>query len=323
MTKLGRLEKIGLRDIWKTEDQDFTPWLATEDNMTVLSEALLMDLEVEAQEQSVGPFRADILCKDINDNSWVLIENQLERTDHTHLGQLLTYAAGLDAVTIVWIAARFTDEHRAALDWLNDYTNEKIRFFGLEVELWRIGKSLAAPKFNIVSKPNEWTRSISRASSRIESEVVIEFKKMQVNFWAEFVDHIKGHKIIRPRKPSAQNWYNVSIGRSGMHLCTTINTRSEQMTAEVYLHDEDAKNFFFLLHEMKTDFEDKLGFPMIWSQQDGRKVCRIYRVFKNADIFDRSKWPEYHTWQADNLKKIYEVFQPYLIKLNPNDRQPN
>jgi len=178
MSNLGRLEKVELRDIWKTEDRDFTPWLAQEDNMVVLSETLAMDLEVEAQERNVGPFRADILCKDTFDSSWVLIENQLERTDHTHLGQLLTYAAGLEAVTIVWIAAKVTDEHRAALDWLNDHTDEKIRFFGLEVELWKIGQSLAAPKFNIVSKPNEWTRSISRASSRIESEAVTAFKQM-------------------------------------------------------------------------------------------------------------------------------------------------
>ena len=319
MTNLGRLEKVELRDIWKTEDRDFTPWLATEENMSVLSDALLMDLEVEAQEQQVGPFRADILCKDTYDGSWVLIENQLERTDHTHLGQLLTYAAGLTAVTIVWIAAKFTDEHRAALDWLNDHTDDKIRFFGLEVELWRIEKSLAAPKFNIVSKPNEWTRSISRASSRIESDVVVEFKKMQVDYWTAFVDSIEGHKIIRPRKPSPQNWYNVSVGRSAMHLCTTINTRTESITADVYLPSEDAKAFFFLLFEMKDEFEAKLGFPMTWSQQDGRKVCRIYTTLENTDIYDRSKWEQYHKWQAETLSKIYDVFQPHLIKLNADD----
>tara|TARA_R110001599_G_scaffold294201_1_gene498180 strand:- start:6655 stop:6963 length:309 start_codon:yes stop_codon:yes gene_type:complete len=97
MTNLGRLTKIDLRDIWKTEAQDFTAWLAQEDNMAILSETLGQDLEVEAQERNIGPFRADILCKDLDDNSWVLVENQLERTDHTHLGQLLTYASGLCA----------------------------------------------------------------------------------------------------------------------------------------------------------------------------------------------------------------------------------
>jgi hypothetical protein len=156
--KLGRLEKVGLRDVWKTEAQHFTPWLAKEENLALLGDTIGLDLECEAVEKDVGPFRADILCKDTANDSWVLIENQVERTDHTHLGQLLTYAAGLKTVTIVWIAQRFTDEHRAALDWLNEVTGDEINFFGLEVELWRIGESSIAPKFNIVSKANEWTK---------------------------------------------------------------------------------------------------------------------------------------------------------------------
>lgn len=161
---LGRLERVDLRKEWKTEAQDFTPWLAQEVNLAVLSGALNMGLETVGQEESVGPFRADILCRNTLDDSWVLIENQLERTDHTHLGQLLTYAAGLKTVTIVWVAATFTDEHRAALDWLNEITDERFRFFGLEVELWRIGDSPAAPKFNIVAKPNEWVRAVSQTT---------------------------------------------------------------------------------------------------------------------------------------------------------------
>jgi len=124
---LGRLSRVDLRDIWTSEASDFTPWLARPENIAVLSEALDIDLEVEAQERPVGPFRADILCKDTGTDQWVLIENQLERTDHTHLGQLLTYASGLDAVTIVWIAANFTEEHRSTLDWLNKITNEGFR----------------------------------------------------------------------------------------------------------------------------------------------------------------------------------------------------
>ena len=149
MQKLGRLERVKLREAWSTEAQDFTPWLAREENLAILSETLEVELQPEAQEKSVGPFRADILCRNADDGgTWVLIENQLERTDHLHLGQLLTYAAGLNAVTICWIAASFTDEHRAALDWLNEITDERFHFFGLEVELWRIGDSEPAPKFN-------------------------------------------------------------------------------------------------------------------------------------------------------------------------------
>src|SRR4051812_43362290 len=145
---LSHLKQIDLKDVWSHEASSFTPWLALEQNIALLGDTLGLELEVEAQEKAVGPFRADILCKDLQTNTWVLIENQLERTDHTHLGQVLTYASGLGAVTIVWIAARFTEEHRATLDWLNKITDRSFRFFGIEVELWRIGDSSPAPKFN-------------------------------------------------------------------------------------------------------------------------------------------------------------------------------
>ena len=126
---LGRLQQIrDLKKYWEKEATDFTPWLAQEENLALLGDTIGIDLELEAQEKNVGPFRADILCKDTGNGQWVLIENQLEKTDHTHLGQLLTYAAGLNAVTIVWISARFTDEHRAAIDWLNEISNENNRF---------------------------------------------------------------------------------------------------------------------------------------------------------------------------------------------------
>src|SRR3954454_2225369 len=180
---LGRLEKVELRNIWLSEASDFTPWLARAENIVILSETLGIDLELEAQERAVGPFRADILCKDIGTDRWVLIENRLEKTDHTHLGQLLTYASGLEAVTIVWIAARFTEEHRSTLDWLNKITDDSFRFFGLEVELWRIGDSPAAPKFNIVSKPNDWSHSVAQAVKAIDEGELSETRVLQRNYW--------------------------------------------------------------------------------------------------------------------------------------------
>ena len=135
---LGRLEKVELREIWEREDTHFTPWLAREENIELLGSSIDMDLVVEAEEKDVGPFRADILCKDIATNNWVLIENQLEKTDHQHLGQLLTYATGLDAVTIIWVASDFTEEHRATLDWLNKITDTQYNFFGIKVELFKL-----------------------------------------------------------------------------------------------------------------------------------------------------------------------------------------
>ena len=142
---LGRLEPVELRDIWTSESAEFTPWLARPENLSVLGETLGIDLELEAQERSVGPFRADILCKDIATDSWVLVENQLERTDHSHLGQLLTYASGLEAVTIVWVAAQFTDEHRSTLDWLNRITDARFRFSALRSSCGGSGFAASAP----------------------------------------------------------------------------------------------------------------------------------------------------------------------------------
>ena len=154
---LGRLERVDLRKIWPDEAQDFTPWLAKKENLALLDETLGLELELEETEQSVGAFSADIVCRDAASESLVLIENQIEPTNHTHLGQTLTYAAGLDAVTIIWIASKFRDEHRAMLDWLNEKTEAQLSFFALEIELWRIGNSAPAPKFNIVARPNDWT----------------------------------------------------------------------------------------------------------------------------------------------------------------------
>jgi len=162
MNNLGILTKADLREVWESESADFTPWLASKENIGILGKIIAMELEVEAQEKNIGIFRADILCRDTASGNWVLIENQLKRTDHDHLGQLLTYAAGLQAVTIVWIAATFTDEHRAALDWLNEITDEQFQFFGLEIELWKINNSPVAPNFNIVSKTNNWSRLITK-----------------------------------------------------------------------------------------------------------------------------------------------------------------
>lgn len=168
--KLAILQQIeDLRQVWESETQDFTPWLSQPNNLELLGKVLNLDLEFQQREADVGPFQADLLCKEVNSNRLVLIENQLEPTDHTHLGQILTYAAGLQAFTVVWIAKKFTEEHRATLDWLNSITdNSKVNFFGLEIELWKIGTSAPAPKFNVVVEPNNWRAQVSEGASSIE-----------------------------------------------------------------------------------------------------------------------------------------------------------
>ena len=179
---LGKLEKVQIRSVWKKEDAHFTPWLGSEENIALLSETIGVELEVTSIEQRVGIFRADIICKDVDNDKIVLIENQFEYTDHKHLGQLLTYASGTQAVTMIWIAEHFTEEHRSVLDWLNRITDESTDFFGIEVELYRIGNSEPAPKFNIVSKPNEWSRNLRRAARNVE---MTETREIQLEYWQE------------------------------------------------------------------------------------------------------------------------------------------
>lgn len=318
--QLGILERVEIRDIWLSEPTDFTPWLASAGNLVQLGQAIGMELELEAQEKNVGPFRADILCKDTATDNWVLIENQLEKTDHTHLGQLLTYAAGLKAVTIVWVAAQFTEEHRATLDWLNTITDEGFQFFGLEVELWRIGNSPAAPKFNIVSKPNDWSRSVSQAARRIEIESLSDTRANQLQYWTEFAEFLKTEKSpIRPQKPYPQHWMNFSIGRTGFLLGALLHKPEKRIGVELYLGDENAKAYFALLRQQQQAIETELGFLLQWMELPDRKACRLLYHLENVDPFDQQRWPEYRQWMKERLERLNTVFRPRVRALNAGD----
>lgn len=199
---LGRLHPVALREVWPDEAYQFTPWLAFPENLTVLGETLGMQLNAERTEAAVGGFSADILARNAVDNSVVVIENQLEQTDHTHLGQIMTYLAGLDAKTVIWIAKRIRDEHRAAIEWLNTNTSEAFRFFAVEVELWRIGDSSPAPRFNIVVKPNDWVKleRAQQAQSSADSLALLAF-------WTGLKDWMQSHNspVQIDRPPRATN----------------------------------------------------------------------------------------------------------------------
>lgn len=322
---LGRLVKVELRDIWLSESTDFTPWLAREENLAVLGEALALDLELEAQEKSVGPFRADILCKDVGSNDWVLVENQLERTDHSHLGQLLTYASGLDAVTIVWIAARFTEEHRSTLDWLNRITDESFRFFGLEVELWRIEDSPAAPKFNIVSKPNDWTKSVHQAARAIDESQVSDLRVMQRDYWAAL--HAELDRQAGPvpgnRKPQFQSWMNYPVGRSGFGAAAVMVRPRREVRTELYISNESAKAYFSLLEDQKAAIEQEIGYALDWEALPDKRDCRIAIRLAETDAEDRSDWPRQHRWIAERLNDFHRVFSRRVRLLEADKWSPS
>jgi hypothetical protein len=312
---LGRLEKVALREAWLSEANHFTPWLAQGENLELLGEAIGIELECEAQEKNVGPFRADILCKDTATEHWVLIENQLERTDHNHLGQLLTYAAGLEAVTIVWIAERFTDEHRAALDWLNQHTDEGINFFGLEVELWRIGSSPLAPKFNVVCKPNEWTRSIAESAKQLETGPVTGSKLLQLQFWTQLREHMEdSQSSVKATKPLPQHWMNFAIGRAGFKLMATFSTAKHSVAAFLVMKDA-SKTYYQQLLAEKSQIEAEAGSPLEWEELPGKIESRIAWRRTDINVDDQTTWPAWHTWLQQRLEIFQRVFAPRVKKL--------
>jgi hypothetical protein len=321
-TQLAKMSQIDLRDIWESEAGHFTPWLAKEENICLLGEALQLELEVEASEKDVGPFRADILCRDINSDRAVLIENQLETTDHVHLGQILTYAAGLKALTVIWIAKRFTEEHRATLDWLNAITDDTIHFFGVEMELWRIGDSSPAPRFNIVAKPNDWSSRVSKAASKVQFEDLSDTKKLQWEYWTALSDWLSNEsELIRPQKALPQHWTNFAIGRSGMHLAATVNSRTKTIAVQLYMHTSEAKSQFKQLLSRKKEIEKQLGFDLEWLELPEKIASVIVYELEGADFNQKNDWKRQHAWLKSTLEKFHTVFKPIVRSLGDSDQE--
>jgi uncharacterized protein DUF4268 len=315
MSDLGRLKRVDLRKIWPTEAQHFTRWLASEDNLALLGDTLGIDLEPEAVEQNVGPFRADILCKDTLSDRWVLIENQLERTDHTHLGQLITYAAGLDAVTIVWIAARIRDEHRAACDWLNDITASDVRFFALEVELWRIGDSPAAPKFNVVSKPNDWSREAEKGAQARSVAGLTPLKEQYLAYWTDFrelAEHSEAGMRFSP--PTASQYIVIGLGHNS-HVYCAISSQNRSTRVGINFSDERGAEFYHFCKQRRDEIEAALGFALEWDDKPDRQRSIAEISKRDQDPTDESDWPRQHKWLVDHASRLHTVFKPYIARL--------
>ena len=324
MTALGRLEKADLHEAWAHEALDFTPWLAQPDNISLLAETLGYGpdgLEVEAVERRVGPFRADILARVSGGDEFVLIENQLERTDHGHLGQLITYAAGLHAATIIWIARAVTDEHRAALDWLNEITAAKFRFFAVEVELWRIGDSPLAPKFNLVSKPNDWSRSVAAAANDTSGERT-EHQQRMFDFWTAFAASLPANGLLPRKAPTTSSWTEYPIGRTNFRLGAVVNARTGYIRAEFYIDHATpgvAKRWFAMLSEGREQAEASFGGPLDWQELPSSRACRVCCDKPIADFSDKSAWPAHHAWLADALRRLHATFSGPVRMLPASD----
>lgn len=311
---LSKLERVPLREAWKHEANDFTPWLAETDNLNALADALgVSELVLVASEHWVGDFKLDILCTDGDEQ--VIIENQLEKTNHSHLGQLIAYAAGVGAKKVIWVAESFRPEHASALQFLNDNTTDDLNFFAVEVELWRIGDSPLAPKFEVVVKPNEWVKS-GREQARAAS-VTTPTKLLQQKFWMALVDKLAvSAPQIRPQKPRPQHWLNNSIGRSGFGLNITANTRDERLGVELWISGADAKRHFNNLASQKQIIEQQLGFELDWQALPDSQASRIATWYPDASIEDESRWHEYLDWLTQRLVIMDKVLRP-IVKALP------
>lgn len=322
--KISTLESVDVRSVWPDESRDFTPWLAEPENLTRLGEALGLTLEPRGTEQAVGSFSADILCRRLDggsdDESWVVIENQYGRTNHDHLGKLLTYTAGLNARTVVWIAEEFRDEHRAALDLLNASTTREYAYFGIEIELLKIDDSRPAPRFNIVAQPNDWTKTVQAGTGA--SDELSETQEMQLAFWTSFREFMESEDSVACTQPAPGAYMRHYVGISGIWILSVFSTfNSEQqnfavgeLRVDLEFGSESAQALFDQLSSQKDQIEVEADQEYAW-EAPTRGIKRRVSVRRDASVQDRINWPEYQSWLKTEVERMYRVVVPKARQL--------
>lgn len=309
---LGTLKSIDLRAVWGHEALDFTRWLAREENISVLADELDIDIENLKPEESAGRYSVDILAEEVNSRRKVIIENQLETTDHKHLGQLLTYASAHDASIIIWIVKDYTEEHKQAIDWFNRHMPEQISFFLVQLELWQIGNSDPAPKFSIISQPNNWAKTIKNATTQ-EKGNPSELKLLQQRFYEAFKEYV--NKLpVKPilnlgRTPRPQHWYDISFGTSKANISLTFNSRQGQIGCELYIKKDEAIYRKICTDEVKI--KTALGDDIIFMDLPDSAAFRIVKYY-SCDPLDETKWHSYFEWLKEQAEKFQRTFKQYF-----------
>lgn len=299
---LGKIVKMDLRTAWKNEEYDFSAWLAEQDNLAMLSEEIGIEIRLVKTEAEVGKFSLDILAEEEATGRKIIIENQLETTNHDHLGKIITYAAGYDADIVIWIFKEIREEHRQAIDWLNENTGENIAFFAVKLELWQIDNSAPAPKFQVISSPNEWAKVLKQSGNKNE---LTDTKLKQFEFWTKLKNYSQEKKLpIKFQSPRYQHWYNISVGISGTHIALTINTREQFLGCEIYINND--KELFDFLLEHKDQIEKEVG-VLDWQREAG-KACRIAQKSAGFDLENEAKFPEYFDWLTAKIIAFNKAF---------------
>lgn len=298
---LGKIRRVtDLRSIWPHEALDFTKWLCEEDNLAILSEEIGIDIELQERESGVGKFNVDIYAKESNTDRKIIIENQLEDSNHDHLGKIITYASGKDAEVIIWIVKKARDEHRQAIEWLNQHTDNKIVFFLLEIQLWQIDDSISAPKFCIIESPNEW------AKTEKEAEGWNARQHFNCEYWTGFKDYAsEKHPDLFPKlthKANPDNWYDVSIGNRYCFISLNITATKKTIDAGIYIPDN--KEFYHQMLDHKDEIESSIGAKLTW--REATKASRFIN-YEKINVSDKKTWPQCWEWHCQQCLKIFNM----------------
>ena len=315
-SELGTLQYIEPRNVWEHEAYDFTPWL--EENVDLLGDALGLDIEITGREVAVGNFSLDLLGREANTDRPVIIENQLERTDHDHLGKMLTYAAGLDARVIVWVSGNVRDEHREAIHWLNEHTVEAVSFFAVELEVLRIGESLPALRLNVVAQPSEFQREVVKSTAAPPSPEEIAYQRFFRGLVEQLQTRHPGFTRARPERVSTATGKNFGTGTSGLTVGAWFSGDGK-FWVETWLDvgtKEQNKMVFDRLYDQREAIEEALGNPLTWERKENRKGSRVSLRRPASIELPESELDGLKQWAVELLPKFRDAFAPRISDLN-------
>lgn len=306
--KLGKFKEVDIREVWSHEQYDFSNWLSNEDNLKELGDAIGLSLIDPETEKFVGNYRCDIICKDELTNKTVLIENQLEPTNHDHLGKIITYASGLDATVVIWIVSYAREEHASAIEWLNSHTDDDLSFFLIEVHTYKIGDSTSAPMFKIIEQPNDFVKSIKSIASKKELN---ESQKRRLEFWTMFNDIIEQRgNPFNKRKPSPDHWYSVAVGSSQCHVSIDLINREHRIRISLWIPDN--KELFDSFYSKKEKIENAMESELEWERLDDKKASLICTYIPDLDFNKQDNYSELMNLCIDWVVKFKKEFSKYL-----------
>ena len=306
--KLGKLQEIDIKKVWQHEQYDFSKWLASEENIQELGDTLGLSLTDVETEKFVGKYRCDILCKDEITGKVVLIENQLEPTDHDHLGKIITYASGLDASVVVWIVASARQEHASAIEWLNKHTDDDLSFFLIEVHAYKIGDSEPAPQFKIIEQPNDFVKSIKAIS---QSSELSDSERSRLEFWTQLNEVLEERgKPFNKGKPTTDHWYSIAMGSSECQISIDLVNKEHKIRVGVWVTDN--KDLFDKFYANKDQIEATCGFKLKWNRLDNKKASLACTYIQGLDFDNPENYPELMNKSIDLVLTMRKAFVPFL-----------